>query len=161
MREPMTKPMTRRSSRSYRQRGFSLLEVLITIVVLSLGLLGFAGLQVYSLKTNRIAMQRSLATMYAYSMIDSMRANRVQALAGNYNLAGFAAAQGGGGTVALNDVHDWLDAIHSNLPDGQAKITVNGTSATIQIQWSESVSSGDNRTTAANNAMEFRTETSL
>lgn len=135
-----------------------MLEVLITIVVLSLGLLGFAGLQAYSMKTNRVALERSLATMYAYSIIDCMRANRVQALAGSYTLAAFASAQATDhSTVAKDDVHDWLDAVHGNLPNGMGMITVNGTMATIQIRWTEnlSASAADQRT------LTFETDTSL
>lgn len=133
-----------------------MIEVLVTIVVLSLGLLGFAGLQAYSLKTNRVALQRSLATMYAYSIIDSMRVNRVQALAGSYNLANFMSSQAtNNSSVALDDVHSWLDAINNNLPAGQGKITIAGTHATIQIQWKEGLSSADQQT------HEFRTETDL
>ena len=133
-----------------------MLEVLITIVILSLGLLGFAGLQAYSLKTNRIALQRSLATMYAYSIIDCMRVNRVQALAGSYNLAALSSSQATDhSTVAKDDVHDWLDAIHGDLPNGMGKITVNGNMATVQIQWAENLSSSDQ------NNLIFQTETNL
>ncbi|MDR1424030.1 MAG: type IV pilus modification protein PilV [Azoarcus sp.] len=54
-------------------RGFSLIEVLVTLVVLSLGLMGLAGLQITALKMNQAASARSLATQYAYAMLDKVR----------------------------------------------------------------------------------------
>jgi len=57
------------------QSGFSLLEVLIALLILSIGLLGIAGLQVTSKRTNFEAIQRTTATMLALEMIERMRAN--------------------------------------------------------------------------------------
>jgi len=56
-----------------RARGFSLIEVLVTLVVLSLGLMGLAGLQISALKMNQAASARSLASQYAYAMLDKIR----------------------------------------------------------------------------------------
>lgn len=64
------------SSTSVRsQRGFSLLEVLIALLVLSLGLLGLAGLQTFSLRFNHQSYERTQATMLIYDMADRMRTN--------------------------------------------------------------------------------------
>ena len=54
-----------------KSSGFSLLEVLIAVLVLAVGLLGVAALQLNGLKTNQSALQRSLAPALAYSMMDS------------------------------------------------------------------------------------------
>lgn len=62
------------SAPSHRQSGFSLLEVLITVLVFSIGLLGLAGLQIIALKSNQNAMSRSIASEAAYDMIDLLRA---------------------------------------------------------------------------------------
>ena len=67
------------------QRGFSLLEVLIAVVVLSIGLLGLASLQATSLRMNQEALMRSQEAHLAYDMIDRMRANRPGFIAGTYN----------------------------------------------------------------------------
>lgn len=133
--------MTKLTRSPLSQTGFSMIEVLVTIIVVSLGLLGFAGLQTYALKSNRIAMQRSLATMHAYSIIDCMRANRVAAVDSGYNQDYGATAIGG--TVAGDDMTDWNEAIAENLPSGEGKITVAGTSATIWIRWKEGASASD------------------
>ncbi|MGI9304444.1 MAG: type IV pilus modification protein PilV, partial [Gammaproteobacteria bacterium] len=57
-------------------RGFTLLEVLIATVVLSIGLIGLAALMIQGQKFNRSALNRSQATFIAYDMADRMRANR-------------------------------------------------------------------------------------
>ena len=57
------------------QRGFSLLEVLISILVFSIGLLGVAGLMVLSVRTNHSAFLRTQASFLAESMADRMRTN--------------------------------------------------------------------------------------
>lgn len=78
--------MSNRSVAIEAQAGTSLLEVLIAVVVLSLGLLGLAGLQVAGLRVNQGAMQRSQATMLAYDVFDRMRSDRTAALAGKYDV---------------------------------------------------------------------------
>jgi type IV pilus assembly protein PilV len=60
-------------------QGFTLLEVLITLVVFSIGLLGLANLQGQSINSSYNAHLRTQATSLASSMIDRMRANRQQA----------------------------------------------------------------------------------
>lgn len=68
-----------------RQTGVGLIEVLIAILVLSIGLLGMAALQAKALSTNNSAMARSMVVLASYSILEAMRADRSNALAGNYN----------------------------------------------------------------------------
>lgn len=145
-------------ARPTRQTGFSLLEVLITMVVVALGLLGFAGLQTYSLKSNRVSMQRSLATLHAYSIVDSMRANRaaaasyVQAFADTPACPADAPAVTG--VVATDDMARWNQAVACDLPSGQGDIAVNGNTVTVSVRWRDG-------TTAANSWTTWSTSTSL
>lgn len=60
------------------QHGFTLLEVLVAVVVFSVGLLGLAGLQVMNLKLSHDSLLRSTATILAKDMADRMRANLSQ-----------------------------------------------------------------------------------
>lgn len=60
-------------------RGFSMIEVLIALIVLAVGLLGFALLQTMSLRFAQSANYRTQATNLAYDLLDQMRANRFQA----------------------------------------------------------------------------------
>lgn len=67
------------------QHGVGLIEILIAVLVLSIGFLGMAALQAKSLSTNNSAMTRSMATIATYSILDAMRVDRTNALAGAYN----------------------------------------------------------------------------
>ncbi|MFQ6023812.1 MAG: type IV pilus modification protein PilV [Acidiferrobacterales bacterium] len=73
------------SKHGQRQCGFSLIEVLVALLVLSIGLLGLAGLQTLGLKFNTQSYQRTQAVLNAYEIIDRIRANRGGMLAGEYD----------------------------------------------------------------------------
>jgi len=62
--------------RAGRQRGVTLIEILITLLVLAVGLLGLAALQGLSLQTGQVAYQRTQAVNIAYEVADFARANR-------------------------------------------------------------------------------------
>lgn len=136
------------------QSGFTLLEVLITMVVMALGLLGYAGLQMASLKNSASAYQRSQATILAYDMIDRMRANKAQAVGGAYSIV-MGASPGGSG-VAGADLIDWKTLVQNALPGGDAQITVDAAgNVLITIQWA------DKRDRSASANSTFNTQTVL
>jgi type IV pilus assembly protein PilV len=136
--------------------GFTLIEVMVALVVMSIGLLGIAKLVLYSAHSNDSAYLRSQATELAYEILDNMRANRSQALAGAYNTA-LATGPVGPGTACLGtgancsgpqlaayDVYQWkerLAAPTGALPSGQGSVTVvgaNPATATIVVSWDDS-----------------------
>lgn len=63
---------------SRRQRGVTLVEILIAILVFSVGLLGLASLQLFSLQANQGAYHRSQAVSLAYEVVDFLRVNRAR-----------------------------------------------------------------------------------
>lgn len=65
--------------------GFTLIEVLVTLLVLSIGLLGLAGLQGQSLRANNQALERSAVTALANNMVNRILLNRAGGIAGNYD----------------------------------------------------------------------------
>ena len=69
-----------------KQSGFALFETLVSVVVLSTGLLGVAAMQYTGLRDNNRATERSLATIIAYDMIDRMRANTTGSRDGDYRI---------------------------------------------------------------------------
>ncbi len=116
-----------------RQQGVSLLEVLISVVVLSIGLLGLAGLQAVSLRNNASAYQRGLATMLAYDVIDRMRADLP-------NCASYAVAFGADGN---GDVADWKDGVEAALPGGDARVVMANGLITVTIRWDDDRNAGN------------------
>lgn len=62
-------------TRKNRQQGFTLMEVLVTVIIMAIGLLGVAGLQLAGMRSNHSAFLRTQATIAAYDLIDRMRAD--------------------------------------------------------------------------------------
>jgi type IV pilus assembly protein PilV len=106
-------------------RGVSLIEVLMAVLVFSLGLIGLAGLLVVSTKSNQQAFVRTQVTFLASSMADRMRANPYGLWAGSYNVtfpvtgdmpACDATAACGPADVALRDQLIWYSQLQAFLP---------------------------------------------
>ena len=149
-----------RAPKQARQSGVTLVEALVTMVVIAVGLLGLAALQTVSMKSSRAALYRSFATTHAYDIIDCMRANRVGVAAGRYDIAMGASAPSSPTTVADRDVRDWLDALAANLPNGDGAIAVNSGTVTVTVQWQED-RQWDPDPTATPVPLEFVTTSSL
>src|SRR3546814_10441179 len=88
-------------------RGTTLIEVLIAVLVLGIGMLGIASLQATSLRNSQSSLERSQAVIATYAIIDAMRANRNDALAGAYNITNTCTVPAGG-TLVGNDLNAWL-----------------------------------------------------
>ncbi len=137
--------------RTTKQNGFTLIEVLITLLILSIGLLGLAGLQMTALKLNDSAERRSQATILAYDILDRMRANRAEAESGAYNIdtsattptaASCAGASSDCSATEMKDydLYEWSQALAQRLPSGNGVISTNGSTpptVTIQVQWND------------------------
>lgn len=147
------------SSHSHRDSGFTLVEVLVALVVLSIGLLGMAKMAMVSSHANDSAYLRSQATALAYEILDKMRAN-VSGATGiklKYNTplaAGPVAAPscvGAGANcsdvqLAAWDLYSWKQRLAAGatggaLPSGQGQIvvtTATPATATVTVQWDDS-----------------------
>jgi type IV pilus assembly protein PilV len=117
-----------------RQGGFTLIEVLVSAMILSVGLVGVAGLQVVSLKNNQSAYMRSQATALAYDLADRMRSNVVGANAGFYDPEDAATRAPCSTTVgcttqelAQNDLAEWNASLAANLPLGTGFVCIDST----------------------------------
>ena len=128
----MTRPTSMKSKKA-NQRGTTLIETLVALLVLSIGLLGVAALQVNALQNNQMAHVRSQASVLAYDLADRMRANRAVALAGGYNVA-FGTTPTGSNLNEL-DVQNWKAALANTLPTGDGQLTLLGNVAIIQVRW--------------------------
>lgn len=124
------------------ERGLTLVEILVALLILSIGLLGLAGLQTLSLTFNTSAYYRTQATALAYGLADRMRANRPAALAGDYDAALLdpapdCAAPNLDGSVPQDDIAIWRMALACRLPLGNGSVTRNGNEFTLSVQWDD------------------------
>lgn len=134
-------------SRRGAASGFSMIEVLVALVVLAIGLLGFALLQTMNLRFTQSANYRTQATNLAYDLLDQMRANRFQA-------AWYAESTGASfnagdvtdiecsrpiGAVTIQASSDrWKCQVARVLgPSASAEVTYNNGDVTVEISWGD------------------------
>lgn len=130
------------SGRRHSAGGFTLIEVLVAILVMAFGLLGFALLQTTSLRFAQSANQRTHATNLAYTLLDQMRANRLAAA--QYTRASFASgagdcdgAEADAGTID-QAIANWQCQVVTALgPDASANIGFNGGQASVVLTWGD------------------------
>jgi len=135
-----------RMQSQFHQSGLTLLEIMITVVILSLGLLGLAGLQMTGLKNNRNAYYQTVAAQVAQDLAERIKADQVGANGTTYNAVN---------QVADNSVCDEETPTFENraaclaaaLPGGQARVTVRaGTPKTffVALRWTDIQLNGAN-----------------
>ncbi len=100
-----------------RQSGVGLIEVLVAVLILSIGFLGIGALLATSMSTNNSAMARSMATVASYSIMDAMRADIDQAKALKYNKTVKAGSCPASSTASLADaqLRQWCLQLGRNL----------------------------------------------
>lgn len=131
--------------RAPRQRGFSLVEVLIALVIMSVGMLGIAGLYVHSMQAGRTSMLRHQAVTLAGDVADRIRANPRAGIA--YEGAGINGNCVSGVvncdevTMAGHDILLWQQQADDTLPAGDVEIVFDDSGIppvyTINVTWSE------------------------
>jgi type IV pilus assembly protein PilV len=119
------------------QRGVSLIEVLVAVLILSIGLMGVATLQLRTLRNNSSSLERGAAVAQAYAIVDAMRADRDNAIAGNFNITIDAAAVTGT-TFAAVTLVEWRNSITAALGTGASgSVSCNGALCTIVVRWND------------------------
>ena len=119
-------------------QGFTLIEVLVTVVIISFSLVSLAVMQIKTIQYGRSANYQSQATIMAHDMIERMRANPAGINNGDYHLP--TATQNancftttGCSTLAMakNDMYEWADdgqySASKNLPLGLARVCIDST----------------------------------
>lgn len=134
--------------------GFTLLEVLVALLVLSIGLLGVAKMILSSQKSNDDAAYSSKATILANAMLDDIRANFSNNNAANYSVANISTYSGTTNCfsstsctttqqITTSDLVNWKNAVTGTLPGGTGSIAVSTVGsypnsyqvATVTVTW--------------------------
>jgi type IV pilus assembly protein PilV len=125
------------------QRGVGLIEVLVAVLILSIGLLGLAGLQMRTLRDNQSALERGVAVMETHAIADAMRADRTLATANGYNIE-LGSEPPTGDTFRDVALSEWLSNLEASLgPNATGSVECNMSPAcTIEIQWDDSRAGG-------------------
>ena len=126
-------------------RGFTLIEVLIALVILSVGMLGIAGLYVHSMQAGRTSILRHNAVTLAGDIADRIRANPragpAYALAGANNNCVAAGIDCTPGEMAANDIFLWDQQAAATMPNGAVNIVFNNgvvpPTSQITVTWTE------------------------
>lgn len=135
------------------QRGATLIEVLVAVVLLSVGLVGLAGLQYNGTKFNHSAYLRSQATALAYDAIERVRANLAACPSSDAALCAYLTDQaavfdgdaneecnravnsgGDAAAMAASEINQWKHCLESTLPQGRGRIAVVADGAAYQDQ---------------------------
>tara|TARA_B100000745_G_scaffold119371_5_gene77167 strand:+ start:3079 stop:3534 length:456 start_codon:yes stop_codon:yes gene_type:complete len=127
------------------QAGIGLIEVLVSLFLFSMGLLGVAGMQTVGLKNNQSSLERSQAVMYTYSILDAIRSDMAGFEAGQYQLdfPGSGCAAPTGASLAEKNLAYWLASIQQTMgEDACGSVQCGAEVCTVRIRWDDSRGSG-------------------
>lgn len=156
--------------RAARQTGFTMIEILVTLLIITIGVLGTAGLQAFALKVNQGGQLRSQAVVLAIDLVERIEANNGAAITGGYaptTLPTTFSTDCGTtycteAQLATYDLVAFNTRLQTLLPGSSATITVAGTGPftyTITISWSERITKTANTTVATTGAATAQAET--
>lgn len=137
---------TTHRGRATRQSGASLLEVLVSVLILAIGLLGIAALQSITLRNTQSSSERTAAIIQSYAMLDMMRANRDAARAGSYNQGLLCAApEDPAASRVAGDLDRWIAQLKESMGESACgSIDCGAQSCSVEVQWDDSrASDGD------------------
>lgn len=123
-----------------RQHGVSLIEVLVAVMIFSIGLVGLAGLLIMATRSNQAAYLRTQVAFLAQNMADRMSANPTAVWDGSYNSTSYPVAASGTTTctsgspctpddLATHDKQMWSTQLTTFLPSASASIDCEATNA--------------------------------
>lgn len=124
------------------QRGLTIVESLVALVVISIGLLGIAALQLTSMKNNSSALQHSKAVWAGYNMADRIRSNSIRFAdySGIDTTTPYSqdctASPCSDAQIVTADAADWTDKV-SELPGGRGQITGNPNRLIVTVMWDD------------------------
>ena len=127
------------NSQLQKQRGASLIEVMVAVTILSIGLLGLGLLQVKSLQLNTDAYLRSQATLIANEFIEDMRANPTADYVVDNSTKPASVCTSCTAEQKMRDaaIIRWYTAQENLLPSNTSEVTQTGSLHTVTMKWKE------------------------
>ena len=148
----------KRASRALRSgpaqvRGIGLIEVMVSLVVLAIGLLGIAAMQSLALRGGQGSLESSQAVMQTGSILEAMRANPGV----DYTMAKQCSVPTGTATLVAYDRREWIRALKNTIGSGEAtdtttcgQIACNAGVCTVTVFWNDIRAGADQQGAARN-----------
>jgi len=124
-----------------RMQGISLIEVMVSVLVLAVGLLGIAAMQSFALRGGQGSLESTQAVMQTSAMFEMMRANS----GANYSMAKTCTAPGAGTTLVTNDQRAWIQSLRSTIGNANTtcgQIACASGTCTVTVFWDDSRAGG-------------------
>ena len=142
-----------------RQRGATLVEVLIAMLLMSFGVLAMTAMQAHAIQHSQTTDSRARATLLAHDLADRMRANTAPLGDwGTYDLSAAAASAASAAPpsadacqgsavcsfdeMAAADLAQWQQQLAGSLPQGRGHVRTVGTQADVWVIWDEADTAG-------------------
>lgn len=116
-----------------------MLEVLISVLILGIGMLGVAALQATALRNSHSSLEQSQAVIQSYAILDSLRADREEAMAGRYNLPRTCDVPGADAGLAAGEQRRWVEELKAGLgASACGSIRCDNDDCEIIVEWDDS-----------------------
>ena len=130
--------------------GASLIEILVALLVVSMGVLGMAAMQIRALKGNHSSMQRTQAVMMSYYILDAMRVDKDSAKGLDYNTGSPICdpAAVTGSTLAKVNLKHWIESLKVTVGNTSELTTCGSVTCgstgqcTVQVIWDDARAGG-------------------
>ncbi len=150
---PRSRIRLRKGHGQRHARGVSLIEILVAVLILSVGVLGLAGMQVRALRTSISSEQKTQAVVLAHYLLELMRVDRTSALDGLYNTTGglttplcAVPAVPAAGSFASSELRDWMLSVQTGLGPAANPCVAVACDAlglcSVRLQWDDTAAGG-------------------
>lgn len=133
----------KRALRRASQRGVSLIEVMVSVLIVTLGLLGAAALQATALRNNQGSYERTQTSILTQGIFDAMRANLAAVNANRYNTGGYICTAPIASSLAGSDIARWIGTLKTQIHSGACgSISCSAGACTVGVRWDDSRATG-------------------
>ncbi len=126
-----------------KQKGVGLIEILISMLIVSIGMLGVGAILITTLKNNQGSVEHSQAVIKSYAMLDAMRANKPSAIIGHYNLTSWTCNPPASDSRIGKELADWIVSLQNEVsPSACGRIECSSLSCNVSVRWDDDRASG-------------------